>query len=462
MKSKNLVLCLFYITINLFFILLYFFVDSNFSYYYSFTYCGFLIISSLLIFYLFFVKKIEVFDPMILVTLIYSLIFYITPMIDYYFKNPYYFGFNVIGGSTKGVIISLLGYISFFYLYVITSFKKDKIIKEINCVKSKVIFVNLILWSIGLLLSIFLLKGQGISLSYILSFGAFGDVLQSKEGSLNFLGMFSYSMIVPWLYLMINVKSKNIKLIITVVTLSVFYLRGFRFILLIMLLSPLIFYYTSRKRNPPINIIGLTSILTILMIGIIGFIRGDVRSGREAKWNEFNFESIWYGLESNFNIYKAFYRLIEIYDYQNYYTLGKQISYTFIIMIPKFLWSGKPDTPLREILEITLGSYAVSAGAAWPNIGEYFSEFGIIGVVLFMGLLGFLFKKMNYFYKNSYLTTHLLVIFSIGYPFIVQIIIRGYTPTNFWMGVFFLVPIYINYKVGETKNWSRRLNSEKK
>jgi oligosaccharide repeat unit polymerase len=144
----------------------------------------------------------------------------------------------------------------------------------------------------------------------------------------------------------------------------------------------------------------------------------------------------------NFEIYKPFYGLVQAVPNVHGYTLGKQLFYTVVIVVPRLIWPDKPMPIMQELMSVSLNSYAVQAGAAWPNLGEYYSEFGIIGCVFFMFIFGMVCCWCRKLYRADNRTTHSLIAYSIILPSLLQIIIRGYTPTNFYLMLFLLLPIW--------------------
>ena len=140
------------------------------------------------------------------------------------------------------------------------------------------------------------------------------------------------------------------------------------------------------------------------------------------------------------------------------YLYGQQIFlFTATMFVPRIVWSNKPITsPGLLIIGDAISDYAVKAGTAYPIIGEFYLEFGVIGVIVFMYLYG----KLNNYFSSIYIYSNNNIVKILEYTILLlanfQIIIRGYTPSNFYMVIFFILPIFIFnkfiFKKSEEKN----------
>lgn len=393
-------------------------------------------------------KKIDIFEPIVFVSIIYIPMFTIIPMIDMIIGEILWFGVDLFSYGVKGTIISVIGYIMFCFGYVLSinraSYKRSN---NFNIVynENKIIKLSLFGWIICLILSLIYLTSNGMSVLYALTLGFGGElhIDQSSSTPLGFISMFSYSLIPTWLIYTIYGNSKPLKVLLFIGTIMIQLIRGFRFIVLIMLLSYFFFTYLKKRKQPSIKTIVLMLSLVIILIGVMGFYRGAVRIGETVSWDNFDFTDVIEAVVGNFRIYKTYYAVIKAVPDMTSYMYGKQMFlYTLVMFIPRALWSGKPSPPGMEAIELGISNYAVKAGQAYPNIGEFYYEFGILGVVVFMWLFGVLMKKL----KNKYLPSEDkfdLVIYSILVPTTLQIIIRGYTPSNFYLVIFLILPITI-------------------
>ena len=144
-------------------------------------------------------------------------------------------------------------------------------------------------------------------------------------------------------------------------------------------------------------------------------------------------EDVLHALATNLDIYKPYYGLVADCPDKVDYTYGNGIFVdSFVSLIPRFLWPEKRiETPMANMISKTTGNGPLRAGMSWPNISEFYMDFGILGVVIFNMLFGFLVSKSIKWLNSSSLTK--VMIYAILFPTYFQLVIRGYTPINFIM-----------------------------
>ena len=82
-------------------------------------------------------------------------------------------------------------------------------------------------------------------------------------------------------------------------------------------------------------------------------------------------------------------------------------------------------------------------GVAYPNLGEYYVEFGVVGIIVCMFILGLFCRYARNLYVKRQGLSLSLVLYSLVYGALFQIIIRGYMPQNFTMMLFLLAPVIL-------------------
>ena len=184
----------------------------------------------------------------------------------------------------------------------------------------------------------------------------------------------------------------------------------------------------------------------LLFISIMGFMRHGLRTGSVTDWSSFSIDDILYALETNFNIYKPFYGLVTHYPSQYAYTLGGSMIYdTITHFIPRAIWPGKPlaiYSTMAIAMKNSTNAFTLDhAAMAWPNLGEYYMEFGIIGSVLIMFWFGRALKKSIRLYEST--TIDDIILYAVFYGFTMQIITRGYTPTIVGLLIFLYLPAIV-------------------
>ena len=181
---------------------------------------------------------------------------------------------------------------------------------------------------------------------------------------------------------------------------------------------------------------------------VMTLFRDDIRSGAGINLFAVSLKEIVTALDEailgNFEIYKNYYALIKAVPNMTNFMYGKQmIIYTIIMFVPRALWPGNPLPPGGEGIALGVTPYAVMAGTAYPCLGEYYYEFGGVGIVICMVLLAFWMKKYTLRYYKYGHSLEDLMIYCTLLGCTLQLLIRGYTPSNFWMVVFCVLPYWI-------------------
>lgn len=117
--------------------------------------------------------------------------------------------------------------------------------------------------------------------------------------------------------------------------------------------------------------------------------------------------------------------------------------YTIIMIVPRAIWPQKPGNPGTKAQLYGLNQAAVSSGFAYPCLGEYYYSFGTIGVVFFMGVIGHWLANAALKYRVNSSKDIDLVIYSVTVAMMLQLLIRGYTPGNFYLVLALYIPYWI-------------------
>lgn len=426
------------------------------EYYYAYTtsVCVYFVVLICLLF-VHLKTNLDIFEPIVLTSFIYILIFSIAPIIDIINNDTIQFGFDPIAGWVKGSFIFMLSYVFFTIGYSIKN-KPNKIDieRKLSYYNDKeIIKLSILLWIVGFLGTLIYLFGTGKSLAYILSVGSYGEmnISNSSDTPLGFIGMLTFSMITAWIYYFHFGKSKTLKILLFTLSVATLLVRGFRSILIIILVAPIILHYLKNNKRPTMGSLLTLLFSIVIMIGAVGFMRNDVRSGEDVDWSMFDGEVIYNALLGNFRRYNVFYGMVENIPEYYSYTLGQNYFYTLVMVIPRAIWPDKPQPVMQEVLLVSTNPVIASTGAAWPNIGEFYMEFGIFGCIVLMYLLGRLLCWTKTFYQGKHSDIHSMIAFSVIIPSLITIIAYGYTPSTFYMIGFLIVPIIIIKKMNRLK-----------
>lgn len=394
-------------------------------------------------------QGVDLFEPFVFVTVLYLMIFCFAPIVNVIDNNLLLFGANVMDGCVKATLVFVLSYCAFAFGYLVSQPKAGPLAAVATAplaeaTRQKVCQAALLLWLIAYAISAVPLLLSGRSLLYIMSAGAAGEnVLSVVDPPLGFASTFAVLLIPAFMYVFVYGKNKPLKVLLFTLTFTAFLIRGFRYIMIIALFAPVIYSYLRQNKRPNIAVMGACGTLAALMIGLVGFARRGIRYGQPVDWSAFDSSIIAEAIMGNFEIYKPFYGLMNTVPDLHDYTWGEQMFYTVIMLVPRALWPDKPLPVIYELLGQSASSYAVTAGAAWPNLGEFYSEFGLAGSMVFMLLFGMLLGWSKKLYQGPGRDSHSLIAYAVILPATLQLVIRGYTPSNFYLMAFLLLPVYL-------------------
>ena len=152
-------------------------------------------------------------------------------------------------------------------------------------------------------------------------------------------------------------------------------------------------------------------------------------------------------LESDLSTYRTFYSMVERFPAEYSYMLGQTFLYVFVLFVPRAIWAGKPDNPVRDMIERSLNKQARVSGTAVANIGEFYANFGVLGIVAFMYLIGWIASSIKHAIFNSIPCQNRAeskyIAYSIIFPLFFQWIARGNFSGNFYMTIFAMLPFIV-------------------
>jgi oligosaccharide repeat unit polymerase len=395
----------------------------------------------------------QVFEPISIVSVIYICIFIVKPIVDLRGGEMYEHGIYVLNGGVKATVLFVLGYTVLYFSYYLNH---KRLVFNLNAAGNKKklpdpeisnnLSVLYIVWAIVFVLCIIGLLSQGLSLRYIFSFGAGGErVVDDGNTALLFLSNFGVTLVALWL--MIIDMSKNMAVKITTTALCIIYIlmRNARWLMLVFIVAPIALYFLKRHRQPRLLWIVLIGFAGLLVFAWMQANRYNLATGgamRYWSFKDITLSTLLAPLESDFSTYRTFYSMVQRFPSQYSYMMGTTFLYTFIIFVPRIIWPGKPDNPIRDMIEHSLNQYARKSGTSVANIGEFYANFGVIGIVLFMYLLGWILAaiKKRVFSNSKPISNDGLIFYAIIYPLLFQWIARGNFSGNFYLTLFAVLP----------------------
>lgn len=390
------------------------------------------------------------FEPVSMVAILTILTFSIEPMISMIADDTLLAGFNVYDGCVKATLIYMLALTFFFFVYYNRfTFGEKRCHSDLNTwdgdydKSRKLIVLAYTFTVVGIAVSLVDLIKQGFSLQYILSLGS-GGSFDAKEESIGVFINLRYMMLPGFLYLDLYTNKKIVNNFLRIIAIACMFMRNKRWIIVLIILSPIALHYIRNKKKPSVKILVSTALFMAILIGAMQYMRGMSTSISSVDWSSFNLLSIWKAFSGNFDLYKTLYAAVVYFPDEHFYTMGQQLIYlTLVTCIPRAIWPNKPVSIIDSQLKpYFMGNGAVRGAWAYAQLTEFYIEFGIAGVVICMGVFaGFckFLKKCTFQPKNI----HELVMVATFYPMLMQLVIRGYMPINFWAIFFMMIPITV-------------------
>lgn len=400
----------------------------------------------------------NVFEPITMITAIYEGIFIVKPIVDLREKNMIEHGISVIGGGPKATFLFAVGYTMLLISYFIDHktiiyhghglFSNTKKIKTFDASKISFLYIA---WGIIYVLCIVCMLTQGLSLKYIFTFGSDGiREVDDNNTALLFLSNFGITLVGLWLMILEYSNNIFIKIITTLFCIVYILMRNARWLMLVFIVAPITFFYIKRKRQPELLLLVFVATIGLTIFAWMQANRTTMlQGGAMTGWGDkgFSLKTLLAPLESDLSTYRTFYSMVQRYPSEYSYVLGKTFIYALILFIPRVLWNGKPDNPIRDIVENSLNKEARTKGTAVSNIGEFYANFGIVGVVFFMYLCGWIAGSLKrYIFQNESIgdLRNRQLAYAILFPLFFQWIARGNFSANFYLTIFALLPFVFN------------------
>lgn len=122
--------------------------------------------------------------------------------------------------------------------------------------------------------------------------------------------MFSYCLVGAWMLYFVYGKNKSLKVITFILTVFIYYIRGYRFIIIIFVLAPIVFVYLYKQKRPKFVTITAAIIVMIIFVGFVAAARNSVRYGGGISNDMVNWDAALEQVKDNFRIYKTYYALV--------------------------------------------------------------------------------------------------------------------------------------------------------
>lgn len=401
---------------------------------------------------------IHIFEPITMITAIYEGIFVVKPIIDLRNHEMIEHGISVIGGGHKATLLFALGFTAFFFAYYLNHrhivYRGHPIFRPAS---EKQDFRGDWLpwlygaWAVTYILCLSCMLTQGLSLRYIFSFGTDGiRSADENKTALLFLSNFGITLVTLWLMILEYSRNKAVKISTTVLCVIYLLMRNARWLMLVFIVAPITLRYLKKGKQPRLLWVVLLGVGGLAIFAWMQANRAILASGGAMQgWGAdgFTLGKLLAPLESDLSTYRTFYSMVERFPAEYSYMLGQTFLYVFVLFIPRAIWAGKPDNPVRDMIERSLNKRARVSGTAVANIGEFYANFGVLGIVAFMYLIGWITSSLKHAIFNSIPCQNKAeskyIAYSIIFPLFFQWIARGNFSGNFYMTIFAMLPFIV-------------------
>lgn len=397
---------------------------------------------------------IYLFEPITIVMPITLITFSVEPLVSIITNDLDVNGFYVYDGCKSGTTIYMLATIAFLMCYYNevsfgsrVSYVMEENDGEDNYLevenRNAVVFWAYVFAILGTSIAAIDLIMQGYSFQYIVSLGTAGT-LETDDSSLGFFINLRYCAVPAIVYLYIYAKNKIPPTVLLIISAACMFMRNKRAVLIVLVSAPIVYYYVRTKRTPKKSMLLVVAIIGAIIIGGMQYMRYDATSSlTEVNWEGFTLQELWKGFSGNFDLYKTLYAAVVYFPEKHFFTLGQQLVFlTLVTAIPRAIWPGKPISIFETLKAEWLGEGAIRGAWAYAQITEFYVEYGHIGAIVLMGLFGKICRRLKKSYREPK-TIHSLIAYSVTFPMLMQFVIRGYMPINFWIMFFMLVPIFV-------------------
>lgn len=399
---------------------------------------------------------IDLFSPITLFTVIYCFMFFIAPIYDLLIGEITWFGIDFFDQGVRCSIYALIGYLIFYIAYSIGGINSRSYYYEYYSKEEREVYPNkriihfiILGYMICLIANIYyLVNASGTSVMYVLSLGIIGTAGKDVEASLGAISMLSYALPSFTLLYIEYGRNRILKIIAFFLMFELQVARGFRFLILQIIVMFGAYYFLKRDKKPKISQLLLLTIVALIPIVLMTLFRNSIRTGLGMDMTLISRNTIVDAMDAafweNLRIYKNYYALVKVVPDRTPFLYGAQtIIYTAIMLIPRAIWKTKPGNPGTLAQSVALGQAAVLGGSAYPALGEYYYDFGLWGIIIWMFIWGVFLKKIEKKYRFNMQSKVDLMVFCTILGAILQFTIRGYMPSNFWMLVFCIIPYWL-------------------
>jgi oligosaccharide repeat unit polymerase len=395
------------------------------------------------------INGLDIFEPLYLISLTYLQIFVIAPWIWLIQGRTSWMSFPVMNNLPLASFYFALGYAAFLLGYCIAAKrgleKPSGVYEPDEHCRHLIVRFSAFLLMLALVGGFLSMYNAGKSPLFVLTLGRVrtdtgGGLFSAASGKLLFLTMF-INMLIPAFLLLFAFQKKHRWLLVPVFVV-IFLINvsdGFRYRILILVFAPLVYLSLAGKRKLNLTRLAILVLAAFMLVTVIGAWRNNIRSGTQLV--SLNKDVLLSAYMPNIEVFFPFYRILSVVPEQYGYLNGRGYLYTFTVMVPRILWPDKPEPLERDILTLAFGETGMKSGPAYPNIGEFYIEFGVAGIMAGMFLFGLFSRWTASLYKSSRRNSFSLIGYAMLLPYYLQIVCRGHFASIFMEIVFTFGPL---------------------
>lgn len=383
-------------------------------------------------------KILDIFDPFYWSSAVYFAVMVIAPYVWVVEGKTTWHGAPVLENLVIGTFFFGVSYAAFTIASVSrTKSKADRLMIDEVYRKQNIEFdedkrLEVISWFVfiaGLIMSLIYLRYRGRSLLTSLSLGTRGTYSEdlSATGSFWFLNQGTRVMMCG--VMMLFSYSKRFKLgnaLAFALTFMLVLSSGKRNQLMVIVLAPIIFFYLLKEKRPKLlQVIG-SVVVFVFILGLVGIWRSTFFRGGTIETQ--SVDDIMTSFMVNIEVFFPYYTMLSVVPSVFPYQFGASYLYTFIQFIPRALWAGKPVSPATDLASTMFGMYA-AYGPAYCNYAEMYLDFGVLGMIIGMGIFAIVSKKMYEKGCGIYANKFDMISFSLFLPYLFEYITRGHFPS---------------------------------
>lgn len=397
---------------------------------------------------------IYLFEPFTIITLVMVLVYLVAPIFQFAAGSTARYGVDVVDYCVPASSLVMLGYFTFFLGYEFPLGRKRNrqhragvgFTEPQGPLAEKLGRWCYWIWAGAYLLNLFYYLRKGFNLVYIITGGLSGAETNDflAEESLAFLAYSKFLLLGAWIVIYAYGENKAIKVVLYALTLLCMLLGGGRATLLIGILAPVVLYFARNKKSPKGSSVIIALLALIALFAFMQVARTGIRTGSGIDMAGVSLDELLNPFYAEIDDFKSFYALLGTVPSKHDFLYGSQmIGYSLVLLVPRAIFPAKPYPSIYDLVYLSLGDQAVLNGNAYPAIGEYYVEFGIVGVVVCMWLLGVISRRLTGCYLYSKGKSLAMLAYAIVYPSLFSFVIRGYMPQNFTMVLFLLMPLVV-------------------